>query len=618
MKEKNIIHSEESFIANIPEKMTKFPRGPFDPLPKFNISSGQINKGYQPLAEEIKNQIPAGLRILVVDGYQGVNWSEFISGLTSALTAVNINAITIDASDSYASQEEIQKRIEPFLGGNDPLFGIHYPLGPEFLFDVTSLSELRIKAAIARGYKPGNLLIIYGSGSALIELYDKLWYIDIPKDYIQESARNGEIYNLGFTEKVSMGVYYKRSYFVEWPALNRLKKKLVPELDMFIDLQIPGEPVFINGADFRNALEEISSTPFRLRPWFYPGPWGGKFMQGHMGLDPEAPNFAWSFEMIVPENGIMIEKNNITLEFSFDCLMYMQNNNVLGEKASKQFKYEWPIRFDYLDTIDGGNLSVQVHPRPNYIKGEFGETFTQDETYYICASKPGSQVYIGLTEECDKEEFKNVLRDSIENGNEVEIEKYVNREPSKPHDLFLIPNGTVHCSGSGNLVLEISATPYIFTFKIYDYLRRDLEGNLRPINIDRAFENIRFERRSKWVKENLLAKPRLLNKGEDWKEVELYNSPFTFYNIKRIEFKKEYCFDTAGIAYSTNLVQGEKVEIYSSNGRVTKLSYLETMIIPASAGKIRIVNKGRNICKMVMVYVREDIGITEPVNEPNE
>jgi mannose-6-phosphate isomerase class I len=616
MADQNSIHIEDPFITMLPERINKFPRGPFDTFPKFTISRGIIEKGYNSLADDISAEIPKGLRVLVIDGYQGTHWGEFISSLSSALKNYKIIPELINIKISYASEEEIRNRIESFLGGDDPIFGVNYPLGLEYLFNSKKLSELRITSSIRRANKAKELTIIYGTGSSLIELFDKLWYIDVPKDYIQENARNGEVTNIGSNENVSFGNFYKRSYFVEWPALNRLKKQLLLILDRFIDLQNPDEPTSINGNDFRNTLKEISTTPFRLRPWFFPGPWGGKFMQGHMGLDPDAPNFAWSFEMIVPENGIIIEKNNVALEFSFDCLMYLQNENVLGENASNQFKYEWPIRFDYLDTIDGGNLSVQVHPRPNYIRKEFGETFTQDETYYICASKPDSRVYIGLTEDCDPVEFKKALDDSISLGLKVDIEKFVNHEPSKPHDLFLIPNGTVHCSGEGNLVLEISATPYIFTFKIYDYLRRDLEGNLRPINVQRGFENIRFERRKKWVQENLVAKPRVIKKGEGWQEVVLYDAPFTFYNIHRIEFDNEYVMNTNGIAYSTNLVQGEEVEILSQNGRVSKLSYLETMIIPAAASEIKIVNKGKGSCKMVMVYVKPGIGITDPMNNP--
>lgn len=616
MTDKNFDNVEYPFIGLLPERMNKFPRGPFDTFPKFSITEGVIDKGYVVLVNKILAEIPNGLRVLVIDGYHGTNWVDFITKLQNELIEYKISTELINIENVYTTEEKIQERISDFLGGNDPLFGKHFPLSLDYLFDAKKLLELRISISIKRSEKANDLTIVYGSGASLIELYDRLWYIDVPKDYIQERARKSEIQNLGSSEKVSFGEFYKRSYFVEWPALNRLKKTLLPIIDIFIDLQNHEEPTLITGNDFREALMEISCSPFRLRPWFYPGPWGGKFMQGYMGLDPESPNFAWSFEMIVPENGIIIEKNNITLEFSFDCLMYLQNKNVLGVTASNQFKYEWPIRFDYLDTINGGNLSVQVHPRPNYIRKEFGETYTQDETYYICASKPGAKVYIGLTENCDPDEFKKALEDSVSTGKEVDVEKYVNYEPSKPHDLFLIPNGTVHCSGEGNLVLEISATPYIFTFKIYDYLRRDLEGNLRPINIQRGFENIRFERRKKWVQKNLLVRPRVIKSNKDWKEEVLYDAPFTFYNIHRIEFETEFCFNTNGIAYSTNLVQGEKVEIHSQNGRIFNLSYLETMIIPAATGEIKIVNKGKKTCKMVLVYVKPGIGITEPLNNP--
>jgi mannose-6-phosphate isomerase class I len=462
--------------------------------------------------------------------------------------------------------------------------------------------SLRIKASVYRGRKPGNLLIIYGTGAGLLELYDELWYIDIPKDLIQEYARNGEVTNIGTIEAFPFGTFYKRSYFVDWPALNRLKKQLMSDVDCLIDIQDPDHPSFIKGDDFRDALYELAQTPFRLRPWFYPGPWGGKFMQGHMGLDPEQPNFAWSFEMIVPENGVILESNGNRLEFSFDWLMYQENKRVMGEIAAKQFKYEWPIRLDYLDTIDGGNLSTQVHPKPDYIRTRFGETYTQDETYYIVTAKPGATVYLGLTEDCSPEEFKEALEQSVEKGIEVDVDKYVNKEISKPHDLFFIPNGTVHCSGEGNLVLEISATPYIFTFKIYDYLRRDLEGKLRPINLERGFENIRFDRRAKWVKENLIAKPVLLREGKGWKEYELYNKPFTFYNINRVEFERSFETATDGKAFAINLVEGEKVEIISENGRNSKLAFLESMLIPAAAGKLKVINKGKRPCKLVMVY----------------
>ncbi|GAB6281446.1 MAG: hypothetical protein STSR0008_01850 [Ignavibacterium sp.] len=608
----------DPFQSHLPETISNFPRGLYEYFPAFKLKDGLIHKGYNKLAKRIKDNINSGLRVLIIDGYNGVDWNEFYINLKNELTQIEINVNWLDMKLCLKDSHFINNDIKDFLGGDDPLFGTHYPFGPEVFFDSQKIAQYRIKCSIERANKIGNLTIVYGTGSGLLELYDELWYIDIPKDLIQILAREKEITNLGENEIKSFGDFYKRCYFVEWPALNRLKKELLPNINVFIDLQYSDEPTFINGDNFQNTLYEISENPFRVRPWFFPGPWGGKFMMGHMGLDPEQPNYAWSYELIVPENGIIIESSEIKLEFSFDCLMFMNNKRVLGKQAANQFKYEWPIRFDYLDTIDGGNLSTQVHPRPNYIRREFGETYTQDEAYYIVASKPDSKVYIGLTENCNQDEFKNALENSIKNGKEVDIEKYVNCEPSKPHDLFLIPNGTVHCSGAGNLVLEISATTYIFTFRIYDYLRKDLEGKLRPLNIKRSFENIRFERRKSFVQKNLIAKPKLLEEGNDWKIYELYNKPFTFYNINRLEFQTEFEMETNDIAYTINLVEGEQVEIISTNGRRTKLSYLETMVIPAATKKLKFINKGNRLCKLVFAFVRPSIGITEPLNDPDD
>lgn len=596
----------------------EYPRGKYDCFPTFKIDQGSIETGYEYLSTLIKSSIPKGLRVLMIDGFQGVDWPIFKNSLSENLARFSIIPTWYAISDCFANSEEIQKRVEPFMGGDDRVFGTHYPFGPEIFFDAGKIAEYRIIASAARGNKSGNLTIFYGVGAGILEQWDKLWYLDFPKDFIQMEARKNRPMNTAENTVLDFEAFYKRSYFVEWPAFNRQKQKLLPFFDLFLDAQDINIPSAIDGHELRKALFQISESPFRVRPWFFPGPWGGKFMQGHMGLDPDQPNFAWSFELIVPENGIILEKENQRLEFSFDLLMYQETERILGKEASSQFKYEWPIRFDYLDTVDGGNLSTQVHPRPDYVRKKFGETYTQDETYYIVAAKPDARVYLGLTEDCDPKVFRTALEDSIREGKALDIDRFVNSEPSDVHDLFLIPNGTVHCSGAGNMVLEISATPYIFTFKIYDYLRRDLEGNLRPINIERAFANIRFERRKHWVQNNLLAKPVLLREGAGWKEEILYDKPYTFYKVHRIEFSENYETETNDRGLAINLVAGEQIDVISENGRHSNLNYLETMLIPAAAGKIKFVNTGQVPCIIILVYVKPGIGTAHPLNNPQD
>jgi len=610
--------NSDPFLSPLPEDMKKFPRGPYEIFPSFTPRTGTITSGYGELSKKILKKIPSGLRVLMIDGYHGVDWFTFLANFNENLQSHGVNADLYNMEECLKDTVEIRRHAAEFLGGNDPLFGKHYPFGMEIFFKAEKISDFRIQASIFRGDKSGRLSIFYGCGAGLLELWDELWYIDIPKDTIQFASRNGKLTNLGENRILTFGDFYKRSYFLDWPALNRQKRQLLPEIDLLIDLRESDQPRAIDGIKFRKSLHELSETPFRVRPWFLPGPWGGKFTQDHMGQNPDEPNMAWSYELITPENGILLEKNGVQLEFSFDFLMFQESERILGKHAANQFKYEWPIRLDYLDTIDGGNLSTQCHPRPNHIRTNFGETFTQDETYYISNSKPGSKIYIGLKDSCDPDDFKKSLEESINKGIPIDIDNFVNSEPSKPHDLFLIPNGTVHCSGKGNLVLEISAMPYIFTFKIYDYLRKDLDGNLRPLNIERGFDNIYFNRKEEWVKENLIAIPELFREGNGWKEFVLYNKAFTFYNIHRAEFEREYNFNTQDKGFAANLVQGESVEVINENGRSAPLRYLESMIIPAAAGEVQVINKGEKPCKLILVYVRPEIGISQPLNDPSD
>jgi len=582
----------------------KWPRGHFNMLPAHELAGGRLNCGYAVLGAEIASLQNEGIHLLAIDGYHGTLWDSFRSHLTKELNHGGINHEWIDISGYLHSSGRLSEMLEPFLGGDDPIFGRIWPLGVEPMFNPEKLAELHRQLLIKKGNDSASFVIVYGTGASLIGCQQACWYSDVSKQHIQQFFREGRISNWTTGASLSFGDFYKRSYFIEWQAQNKLKQALLPVLDLFIDMNNPDEPVSVQGGVFRQSLDELTRSPFRPRPWFAPGPWGGQFMKGHMGLDPNEPNYAWSFELIAPENGVMLSSGDLQLEFSFDYLLYNNSEGTMGREAAATFGTEWPIRFDYLDTIDGGNLSVQVHPSNEYIRREFGEAFTQDETYYISKARPGSRVYLGLQEGIDPAVFRKSLENSAITGQEVDIDKFVHSIPSKEHDLFYIPNGTIHCSGSGNLVLEISATPYIYTFKLYDYLRRDLDGNLRPINVDRGFDNLKFERKGKWVDENLIAKPRALNTNSGAVELVLMDVPYMFYVIHRVDFEQECGWDTGGLAYMVNLVEGDQVEVISENGRSTVLSYLESMVIPASTGNVRFVNKGSTPCKLVKVFVR--------------
>ena len=487
--------------------------------------------------------------------------------------------------------------LELFLGGNDPLFGSRFTGNLKDFFEPAKLEAILPD-------ETANLSIIYGCGAALVDWDGLVVYLDVPKNEIQFRARAGIPTNLGVFEALEPKAAYKRSYFVDWVALNAHKAKLLERMDVFVDAQRPDEITLSSGDSIRNGLERMSRNAFRARPWFEPGVWGGQWIKQHIPeLPQDVPNYAWSFELITPENGLVFEADGLRLEVSFDCLMFQAHQNVLGRDAA-QFGSEFPIRFDWLDTMDGGNLSVQCHPKLEYIRQHFGETITQDETYYILDCKPDSNVYLGFQEGVDPLGFRNALGTSQAQASPLEIERFVQKLPANKHDMFLIPNGTVHCSGEGCLVLEISATPYIFTFKMYDWVRLDLEGKPRPLNIARAFENLEFGRQGAKVLDELIAKPTVLEIGSDWRVMHLRTHEQHFYDVHRLEFEHQIRVELNGQCHVLAVVEGQGVTLETASGFRQRFAYAETFVVPAAAGPYTLENFGDNEVKVIKAFIK--------------
>jgi len=168
----------------------------------------------------------------------------------------------------------------------------------------------------------------------------------------------------------------------------------------------------------------------------------------------------------------------------------------------------------------------------------------------------------------------------------------------------LIPSGTVHCSGADNLVLEISATPYIYTFKIYDYLRGDLHGNLRHVHLDHAFANIDVTWTTSWVQERLVPTPVALREGTTWGEYRIGDIDQLFFAIHRLEFSDEIADRTEGKFVALNMVEGERCEILTRGNRPVELRFAESIVIPASVTTYTLRNTGHVLCKVVKAFVK--------------
>jgi mannose-6-phosphate isomerase class I len=560
--------------------------------PTFPVEPGSIERGFDELAARLANHCSAR-----IDGYVGVIWDQFRDRLTESLVRLGVDVAWIDVATALKDPIEVQTLVEPSLGGDDPLFGTRFPGNLELFYAADSLAAIQPR-------DEAQLTILYGCGAALVDWSGPLLYVDLPKNELQFRSRAGTVTNLGCDRATDAKRQYKRFYFVDWPVLNRHKSRILHQIDWYVDGQRPETPTFMSGDALRDALDRMSRNVFRARPWFEPGPWGGQWLKTRLKeLPQDVPNYAWSFELISPENGLGFSDGKSTLEVSFDCLMFQAHEAVLGESAAR-FGYDFPIRFDFLDTFDGGNLSLQCHPRPDYIRQHFGEPFTQDETYYIVDCKPGAEAFLGFRQGVDPQEFRNCLEQSERSACPIEVEQFVNSVPVEKHDLLLIPSGTVHCSGENILVLEISATPYIFTFKMYDWQRLGLDGLPRPLNIGRAFENLCFERQGDEVGRQLLSQPRTIASGTDWQLVHLPTHEEHFYDIHRLEFDDEVTVEMSGSPHVLMLVEGSSLIVQTAEGMRERFHFVETFVVPAAAGSYTLINQSAGRAKVVKAFIK--------------
>jgi mannose-6-phosphate isomerase class I len=328
-------------------------------------------------------------------------------------------------------------------------------------------------------------------------------------------------------------------------------------------------------------------------------------------LPRDAENYAWCFDCVPEENSLLLGFGDIRVEIPSINLVLQHPRQLLGEAVHARFGTEFPIRFDFLDTMDGGNLSFQVHPLTEYIQEKFGMAYTQDESYYMLDAKPDGCVYLGLKENIDRQQMTLDLRQAQAGGAEFDADKYVNRYPAQKHDHFLIPAGTPHCSGKNSMVLEISATPYIFTFKMWDWGRMGMDGSPRPIHLEHALRNIQWDRTTEWVRNNLInvhAREPVIE-GDGWREERTGLHQREFIETRRHWFTGQVPHCTGGGLNVLNLCQGEEAIVESPGKQFPPLivHFAETFIVPAAVGDYTIRPHGPSEgkrCATIKAFVR--------------
>ena len=550
----------------------------YDRFPQANIAGfdDEAWAGYPAIATELAQRAADRRRtVIVLDFYPGVDREEVLRGLMPLQPSAVFDVETcMLPADLYA--ERIAENLT-----DDRVFGVMttHRLSDYFVSERIDAMRAEIDAV------QDGIILVCGTGAALVTAGDLLVYCDLARWEIQCRYKKGmPNFHASNTNEPQL-TKYKRGFFVDWRLADRHKKKLFDRIDYLLDTNVKDCPKMVTGEAFTAGLRQVSVRPFRVVPYFDPGVWGGQWMKDVCGLPKDAPNYAWSFDGVPEENSLYLRYGEVRVEVPSVDLVFYRPHQLLGERVHGRFGDEFPIRFDFLDTMGGGNLSLQVHPLTEYIQQTFGMHYTQDESYYLldCA-EDDTYVYLGLCEGVEPDEMLADLRRAQAGEEAFDAEKYVNKIPVKKHDHVLIPAGTIHCSGKNTMVLEISATPYIFTFKLWDWGRLGLDGLPRPIHIEHGEQVIQWDRTTKWVYDNLVGQTKTLSEQPGIREEWTGLHEREFIETHRHTFTEPVRHSTEGSVNVLNLVEGEEAEVVSVDGSFEPfvVHYAETFIIPAA------------------------------------
>ena len=569
----------------------------YNRFPQIDVPGDSVVfRGYDSIIAELKNRLEKKAfrrAVVVAETYPGVRDEEILPQLMRLKPD-----LLIETKELYLEEEALSEKMKPWLT-DDRVFGRMYSGSVE-----TFMKEGAMEEAARAILSTDGLILIYGMGASLFGSGDMCLLFDLARWEIQLRYRAG----MGNYKCSNTGEdilrKYKRGFFVEWRMADRLKNDLFEKVDFLVDTNRADDPKMITGSQWRAGMRKAVSQPFRLVPYFDPGVWGGQWMKDVCGLDNDQPNYAWSFDGVPEENSVLLRFGDTDVEIPAMDLTLYRPVDLLGIKNFTRFGAEFPIRFDFLDTMEGQNLSLQVHPITEYIRRTFGMAYTQDESYYLLDAKEDACVYLGVKTGTDPEQMLEELRRSEKTGF-FDAEKYVNKLPVRKHDHFLIPAGTIHCSGRNAMVLEISATPYIFTFKLYDWGRVGLDGKPRPINIEHGSHVIQWDRDTKWVKENLVNQFETIYSCSDYEIEHTGLHELEFIETRRYTIRTQVEIDLSGALSVCNLIDGKAAVLESEDNLFEpfEVHYAETFILPAKAGRVR-VRALNGPVKLIRAFVR--------------
>ncbi|MBP5538320.1 MAG: phosphoheptose isomerase [Bacteroidales bacterium] len=561
--------------------------------------------------------------IIAFDGYITAKWDLFISLMGRECDAIGLQLETVDCNAAtLKSGKEIDEIIDPMLIWDekiDPtlLYGKVYHGGYKGLIDAQK-AQAFIRDIPARK-AAGKIVAVYGYGSLIPEfrdLYDIKVFFDItPKNSILR-IRGGEYANLGKKHTGIINRTIRRCYYCDFENAVQLRKELFASgaIDWYVLDNDRTHLQMMPFAAFADICAQLVKYPFRAKPCYLEGVWGGTYMKKLRHLPEKMRNAAWVFDFIPMEVSVLVEAGKEQLDINYCSFVHKEGVNLMGEKCVRKYKGYFPIRFNYDDSYHStGNMSVQCHSGGAYNIEHYNEFGRQDESYYVVVTGHEAKTFIGFRDDADIPQFFKEIEDADTKHIPCDYMKYVSYEPSVPGLQVMLPAGTIHSSGRNQVILEIgSLTIGYYTYKMYEYLRLDFDGKQRPIHTKLGEETVRQDRRYSVIHdpnspEYIVQKPRLAASGEGWEEYILGENPQVYFSLRRLEFEKTCQQNTGDRFHVLALVDGEKVRVRSVEHpeRSFEMEFMDIVCVPADMGRYVIENLGPEPIRVHKTMLRD-------------
>ena len=584
------------------------------------LTAGGSVKCFARLAEDISGKAKNKAVRVAFDGYTTADFGRAANLLEQQLHVRGLKTRALDWRAAYKSEKELWDLVDSRLSwdrSEDPtlLFGRIYKGGYEGLLDPQKIEALYGNELT----EAGCVTIVYGPGCLVHSQRDRydvrIWMDVTPKESILR-IRRGQYINLGMDSPLTTPLIIRRCYYCDFEVAVGLRREILSSggVDWYMETDRPEDMKLLPYDAFSSILQSLAAWPFRCKPVYLEGVWGGSYMKKLRGLPREMRNAAWVFDLIPMEVSILVQVGATVVEFPFSTFFMKEGQAVLGPSALQKFGGYFPIRFNYDDSYHStGNMSIQCHSGSAFNKDNFDEFGRQDESYYVVVTGHDAKTFIGWRDDADIPEFFRAIEAADPRREPVDYMKYVNYEESKPGLQVMLPAGTIHSSGRNQVILEIgSLTIGSYTYKMYDYLRLDFDGKQRPIHTKLGERNVNQERRASVIhdpasKDYIVQKPRLAASGEGWEEYIVGENEQLYFSLRRLEFEKACRQDTAGRFHVLTLVDGERIRVRSlaHPERSYEAAFMDLVVVPASMGQYVIENLGAEPIRVHKTLLRD-------------